>query len=775
MMLLAAISTTVVLGLDSITYRMDVGLLLSVATLAWLAGWALDKTRWRAGITLPLGIVVGFGGIAYRLGQMGVVIGETLRAGISLLWQTRLWPFVARVDGQPLQDALSKAWEILAVLATRLYDWLAGLLAGKDTFDPVAANLAWGLVFWLVFLWAGWAVFRRRQPLAGVLPAAALLAGSLNYVYGDALYLLPVIAAVLMLMALARFDARLQSWLERRVDYAEDISMDVVIVVVPLVMVITAAAAVAPSLSIRAIAEFSYRITHPESVDQDAAARALGFEWQPAPADVFAGVRAPGLPRAHLLGAGPELSKRLVFTVAVESAPDASGAPTPQPGVTPSEPPPVYYWRSVTYDVYTGRGWLSSPTNGVKYSPSQPAFTIPLPYHKLVVQTITPVEDLGELLYATGVLVAADREYEIAWRAAPTDGSAASADPFGATLAAKSYTAQSLTPSVSVAGLRAAPPDYPGWVTQRYLQLPESVPQRVLGLARDLTAAAPTPYDRAVAIETHLRNTFPYTLDVGLPPGGDLADYFLFDLKKGFCDYFATSMVVLARAAGLPARMVSGYASGTYDTTSQLYLVTEADAHSWVEIYFSGIGWVEFEPTAARAPFDRPDETAAGDDLAAIPGPEGMRPAAGWALIRQYGPLGLIVIAFLWAVLFLGYNLYQTVDGLILGLRPPASVIARLYRRLFRAGRRLTGSLPGGVTPHEFAAALQFQVESRKKRARFRARLAPASEEIRRLVDLYARTVYSEHLPTSAERSQAIQLWQSLRGRLWWARLAKKE
>ena len=142
---------------------------------------------------------------------------------------------------------------------------------------------------------------------------------------------------------------------------------------------------------------------------------------------------------------------------------------------------------------------------------------------------------------------------------------------------------------------------------QRYLALPPGVPDRVRALAIELTAPERTPYDRARAIESYLR-TFPYTLDVPRPPvGRDVVDYFLFDLKKGYCDYYASSMVVLARAAGIPARLVIGYANGTYNLNSKRFVVTEADAHSWVEVYFPGIGWVTFEPTSGRPPLNRAD------------------------------------------------------------------------------------------------------------------------------------------------------------------------
>ena len=79
-----------------------------------------------------------------------------------------------------------------------------------------------------------------------------------------------------------------------------------------------------------------------------------------------------------------------------------------------------------------------------------------------------------------------------------------------------------------------------------------------------------------------------------------MVDYFLFDLRQGYCDYYASAMIVFARSRGLPARLAVGYASGEYDPVSDQFLVTEADAHSWPEIYFPEYGWIPFEPTAAQ-------------------------------------------------------------------------------------------------------------------------------------------------------------------------------
>ncbi|HAY85794.1 MAG TPA: transglutaminase, partial [Chloroflexi bacterium] len=103
--------------------------------------------------------------------------------------------------------------------------------------------------------------------------------------------------------------------------------------------------------------------------------------------------------------------------------------------------------------------------------------------------------------------------------------------------------------------MRNTSQEYPDWIANKYLQVPDSVPARVYDLALSLTATQPTPYDRAVAIERYLRQ-FEYSLEIEDPPEyRDIVDYFLFEQQKGYCDYFASSMVVLARAAGLPARL----------------------------------------------------------------------------------------------------------------------------------------------------------------------------------------------------------------------------
>jgi len=134
-----------------------------------------------------------------------------------------------------------------------------------------------------------------------------------------------------------------------------------------------------------------------------------------------------------------------------------------------------------------------------------------------------------------------------------------------------------------------------------YLQLPVELPQRVRDLSASLVAPYQNNYDKAKAIEQFLAANYPYNLDVrSTPRNRDFVDYFLFDLKEGYCSYYASAMVILSRCAGLPARYVEGYMLPPNPTEEggSTYIVTNMQAHAWAEIYFEGYGWLPFEPTA---------------------------------------------------------------------------------------------------------------------------------------------------------------------------------
>lgn len=131
----------------------------------------------------------------------------------------------------------------------------------------------------------------------------------------------------------------------------------------------------------------------------------------------------------------------------------------------------------------------------------------------------------------------------------------------------------------------------------RYLQLPREIPQRVRDLALKWTADAKTDVEKAIAIERHLGTEYTYTLEA--PSGGkpNPIDDFLFESRAGHCEFFSSSMAILLRTVGVPSRNVSGFVGGTYNRFGGFYAVRHGDAHSWVEVYVDGRGWLTFDPT----------------------------------------------------------------------------------------------------------------------------------------------------------------------------------
>jgi len=146
--------------------------------------------------------------------------------------------------------------------------------------------------------------------------------------------------------------------------------------------------------------------------------------------------------------------------------------------------------------------------------------------------------------------------------------------------------------------LRAAPDDYPPDILLNYLRLPR-LDGRVAPLARQISAAADNNYDKAVAIETYLRTKFGYTLQLPRAVPLDPVANFLFERKQGHCEYFASSMAVMLRTLGIPSRVVNGFRTGEFNDLTSQYLIRASSAHSWVEAYFPGYGWISFDPTPA--------------------------------------------------------------------------------------------------------------------------------------------------------------------------------
>ena len=132
----------------------------------------------------------------------------------------------------------------------------------------------------------------------------------------------------------------------------------------------------------------------------------------------------------------------------------------------------------------------------------------------------------------------------------------------------------------------------------RYTQVPADLSQRVVALAHAITDTAPTTYDKVIAIEDWLRANTQYNLAIPPDPRGtNPVDEFLFGRRQGYCEHFSTAMIMLLRAVGIPSRFAVGFGSGARNPFTGYFEVRESDAHSWVEVFYPEIGWIEYDPT----------------------------------------------------------------------------------------------------------------------------------------------------------------------------------
>lgn len=259
--------------------------------------------------------------------------------------------------------------------------------------------------------------------------------------------------------------------------------------------------------------------------------------------------------------------------------------------------PAPSYWRSHAYDTYEGRTWTLADESIERIPLEGPTFTLDtfsFRRDELFAQTYQIVRPLPNLIFTAG------RPVQLYLAATEIARDTAGSIRIGEALAPNTvYSVISVENRRDAEVLRTAGRNYPDAILQRYLQLPDSITERTRELAATLADGQPTPYDAAKAIETYLRTNYAYTyFPPPQPPGSDAVDVFLFEDRRGMCALYASSMAVMLRTVGIPARVVAGFGTGDFNTFTNLYEVRADDAHAWVEVYFPDVGWVPFEPTA---------------------------------------------------------------------------------------------------------------------------------------------------------------------------------
>ncbi len=260
---------------------------------------------------------------------------------------------------------------------------------------------------------------------------------------------------------------------------------------------------------------------------------------------------------------------------------------------------PIRFWRGSAFDRYDGRTWSRSVVDKRQVGARADGW-IQLetdPPQGQVVEQVVLLEPIDTpVLFAAGRPLAfqpvsnVGRWFQFVYR----DGMGSLSAPW------TPYTRMEYAVTVDLGrptteALRAAGAEYPQGM-RRYLELPPLDP-RVAALAASVTRGVWTPYDRALALEQHLRSAYDYSLSVSPTPGVPPLEDFLFNTKRGYCEYSATAMAILLRTLGIPSRMVSGFLRGEWNEYGGYYLVRQSEAHTWVEVYFPGQGWVPFDPT----------------------------------------------------------------------------------------------------------------------------------------------------------------------------------
>ncbi len=258
------------------------------------------------------------------------------------------------------------------------------------------------------------------------------------------------------------------------------------------------------------------------------------------------------------------------------------------------------YYRGVVFNRYNGKGWETGAEDATELSADSPPIDLNLggppvlPFKTQVETFYVQQDDMPNIIFASWRPISL---YFPANRI-KVDPYGSLRSPFGLT-SDTVYSVISDVPVYPADTLRNYPRATDAPASAADTELPASPGlDEVERLARQVTSPYSNRYDQVNAIEQYLKRNYRYNLDV--PPQTqdmDAVAYFLFQQKEGYCEHFASAMAVMARSVGIPARVVTGYAGGSYNPFTGLWEVKESDAHAWVEVYFGAAGWVPFDPT----------------------------------------------------------------------------------------------------------------------------------------------------------------------------------
>ena len=594
--LLAASQTAFALSISNANWVDEMPGLTVAAWIGLLVGAALARMRssapWFAYEPIRRSALSRVNWSAWWLFPAGLAFGAIVSVAMVMHTMELADPFTT--------GGIDARW---SELWARLKDWSAALIFGGVSSDPLPFVVLMVFVTWIVPYLSGWAVFRWRNPWLALVPAGVGILTNISYLPGQ-----PSIAFILFLFAAILLFTRLQllrtvsRWEGQRAALPQLLSLEVLHAGAWVAVLLILTSWLVPTGG-----ELDRVSAGWERLTQPVTDRADRF------GQVFLGIDSKRGNLIHHFDSALPLQGR----IKLEDEPMYVVSLPSNDSLREDE---FLHLRATAFDEYTRAGWQLSeaerealPGTTIRAA----SFGTPDTRTQLRRPVVTQIEVIQPLsdrrLLTAGDPLATDIEAEAVTGPAAVD--LAALQPAERVRAGDSYVTVGTVSAADPEILLEAGTDYPAWVTERYLQLPDSLPDRVRELAVEIAGDTELAYVAALRIERYLRTNYGFNLKVDdQPPRRDPVDYFLFESGEGYFDHHASAMAVMMRALGYPARVAVGFFVGEhiYDDETETYVLTEEDSWTWPEVYFPGLGWVEFNPTPFRATVSRPGPQAFG-------------------------------------------------------------------------------------------------------------------------------------------------------------------
>lgn len=707
------------------------GLAFSLSFSIERAGWVADTGPIHGGIFL--GALIGALLVSTRWkGWQAGVYAWMLSLVAGAQWVGQILPSSSEMSSMSLLQWAEGVRLRGLVFGLRLAGWVSSIQQGEKIQDTGLFLLLFSIVSWNGMVFLVWWAMRRRHPLPGLIPIGSLMAVNTHLARLERVHLLFFLILAMCLVARGGYMAQKAGWQRRRVDYAEDLGMDwgtsgvlaaVMIGVVALVFSFMGTPA-----GWRVISEWVRRSR--AEMSETAEQWFSGVRPPPPAEDSLSERHSIRLPDLGEIGAPLPQGNETIFTVKIS---DPSPLPDSIRGMSPTVNVPRHYWRSQIFTAYTGRGWKAANTRPTETLAETQE--IPTGRYRLKQEYRLLARSQGDLFAVNEPM---SSEGGVVFMAVEPEGSLLVKGEV------ERYTVVSWAANVTISQMENASVDYSPAVAE-FLQLPEGIPQRVRMLTAEV-AGEGTPYQKAMRIQEYLRQNHRYDLTVSAaPPGWDVVDYFLFEARAGFCSHFASAMAVMLRIEGVPARVVSGYAMGWYDSRTGAYQIPASASHAWVEVFFPGLGWIEFEPTPAYETF----RYAVGQMELSLP--SSTEEPVGASQKDEVSPLiwlggVFLLLAGVWGLFF--WMHVQSLHG-----KKGEALAAQLYRQVRRELGRAGLAAGDQWTPLEFFSKSSDQLEA-----------YPTLQNAFHLVTmLYIRAIYSGHPPSIQEVRMGAWHWRNAR------------